>query len=234
MPLPVIACQRYGRGRTMAIATASTWRWQMLMSHEDMSHERFWRQVLRWLAASAPPRTGITLDRDSYSVGDLVHVHVSILDSAYNPVDDATVRLKITEPDGSTRDIRLMAKMEEEGIYTGEFTVRQEGVFTLAVSSTLGEPDDAEAAVHFLVTESYDEFVNPVMDAALLRKLADASGGQFYTTQTAHRLMQAVKQLQNTYTATVEKDIWHTPIVLFLLIVFFSLEWLIRRQKGMS
>ena len=39
-PLPVLAHERYGRGRTMAIMTATTWRWQMLKPHEDTSHER--------------------------------------------------------------------------------------------------------------------------------------------------------------------------------------------------
>ena len=53
-PLPVLAYERYGRGRTMAIMTATTWRWQMLKPHEDTSHERFWRQILRWLTANTP------------------------------------------------------------------------------------------------------------------------------------------------------------------------------------
>ena len=84
-PLPVIAYERYGRGRTMAIMTASTWRWQMLMPHENLSHERLWRQVFRWLTTTSPPRLQLTLNRDSYSVGEQVEVQASVADKAYAP-----------------------------------------------------------------------------------------------------------------------------------------------------
>src|SRR5690606_5103075 len=43
-PLPILTAQRYGAGRSMVLATASSWRWQMLMPSEDQSHERLWRQ----------------------------------------------------------------------------------------------------------------------------------------------------------------------------------------------
>jgi hypothetical protein len=45
--LPLLATQRYGSGRSMSMNTASTWRWQMLMSAEDESHERFQEEPVR-------------------------------------------------------------------------------------------------------------------------------------------------------------------------------------------
>ena len=56
---PVIATQRYGNGRSMAITTASTWRWQMMMPAEDDSHERLWRQMLRWLVNEVPDQLSL-------------------------------------------------------------------------------------------------------------------------------------------------------------------------------
>ena len=50
----LLAYQRYGRGRAMAFTSSSSWRWQMEMDHEDMTHELFWRQMLRWLVSSSP------------------------------------------------------------------------------------------------------------------------------------------------------------------------------------
>ena len=48
--VPLIAVQRYGRGRSMIFAGEGAWRWKMLMPSADRSYEFFWRQAVRWLA----------------------------------------------------------------------------------------------------------------------------------------------------------------------------------------
>jgi hypothetical protein len=47
-------------------------------------------------------------------------------------------------------------------------------------------------------------------------------------------LVTDLKGLQKIVPVAVERQIWDMPIVLFLLVGLFTLEWLIRRRKGMS
>jgi uncharacterized membrane protein len=233
-PLPVIAYQRYGRGRTMVIATAATWRWQMLLPHEDMSYERFWRQVLRGLAAAAPSRVELSLDKNSYGTGEQVKVRVSVADRAYAPIDDATVWLKVTDPAGTIRDVQLEWAIEEEGVYVGAFDVRQEGIHKVEVAATSPSGDAGEASTQFLAAEPAAEFINAGMDAALLDKMAQVSGGKFYTEKNADRLVDDLKRLKKFATVEIQRDIWDMPLVLVLLFGLFGLEWWIRRRKGMA
>ena len=51
---PIVAVQRYGRGRTMVFGGEASWRWRMLAPAADRTYEHFWRQAARWLAISAP------------------------------------------------------------------------------------------------------------------------------------------------------------------------------------
>ncbi len=233
-PLPVMAYERYGRGRSMVIATASTWRWQMLLPHEDMSHERFWRQVLRWLAAPAPAPVELSLERDSYGVGEQVQVHVRVRDRAYEPVDDATVWLKMTDSAGAVRDIRLEWTVDDDGAYAGSFDVLNGGIHQIEVAATSPAGDVQETSTRFLVEESGAEFIEPGMDAALLKAIAGVGGGKYYPQNDANRLADDLKHLQKELPLDFEKDIWNMPFVLFLLCGIFALEWLIRRRKGMS
>jgi uncharacterized membrane protein len=233
-PLPVIAYQRFGRGHTIAIMTASTWRWQMLMPHEDTSHERFWRQLLRWLAAESPPQVELALDHDSYSVGEQVQVRVSVSDKAYSSINDATVWLKITDAAGGVQDMQLEWAIDEEGIYTGAFVVEQDGMYNLEATSATPSREFGKAPASFLVTESNVEYKNPGMDATLLARIAKESGGKFYPINNADRLEDDLAHIPNEYSIKVEHEIWDVPLVLLLLISLFSLEWLIRRRRGMS
>ena len=233
-PLPVIAYERYGRGRSMVIATASTWRWQMLLPHEDMSHERFWRQVLRWLAAAAPSPLELSFDKHSYGAGEQVNVRVRVSDSAYAPVNDATVWLKLTDSTTTIQDVPLEWAIDDEGIYTGAFNVHTDGIHKIEVAATSPSGEVQEASTHFLVVEPIVEFIDAGLDAALLKTMADISGGTFYMDNNTDRLAKDLKRLQKMVAVDVERDIWNLPIVLFLLFGLFALEWLIRRRKGMS
>ena len=66
--LVVLAFQRYGAGKSMAFAVQDSWMWQMHadVPVEDLTHETFWRRLLRWLVdgvpdqvvARAPSRSG--------------------------------------------------------------------------------------------------------------------------------------------------------------------------------
>ena len=232
--LPVIAYERYGRGRTMAITTSSTWRWQMLMAHEDTSHERFWRQLLRWLAGSALHRVEINLDRDSYVAGDEVLVSVRISDRSFSPVNDATVWLKVTGPDNTIQDIRLAWSVKEEGVYRGAFNVHKNGVYNLGVSSTSASGAIDEADISLFAGGYNMEYTNPAMNAALLMKIAEESGGKFYTEGDISQLVNDIWYLPQDYTVLIREDIWDSPIMFFLIVLFFSLEWFIRRRKGVS
>ncbi|HEX6717086.1 MAG TPA: glutamine amidotransferase, partial [Pyrinomonadaceae bacterium] len=44
---PLLIQQRYGRGQTLALTAADTWRWRMRMDSKNNAHETFWRQMLR-------------------------------------------------------------------------------------------------------------------------------------------------------------------------------------------
>jgi uncharacterized membrane protein len=233
-PLPVIAYERYGRGRSMVIATASTWRWQMLLPHEDRSHERFWRQVLRWLATPAPSPVELSLDRDSYGTGEQVNVRIRLCDSAYEPVNEAAVWLKLTDSAGAIQDVQLDWAIDDEGIYTGAFNVRKAGIHKIEALATSPSGEVQETSTHFLVVEPGAEFIDAGMDVALLKTMAGVSGGQFYTDNNADQLVNDLKRIQNVVPLAVEQDIWDMPIVLLLFFGLLALEWLIRRRRGMS
>jgi len=232
-PLPVIACQRYGRGRTMVLSAATTWRWQMLLPHQDLSHERFWRQLLRWLSA-VPSQVDLSLDKDVYTAGEQVRVRVGVSDGEYSPVNDATVWLKVTEPSGTIRDVPLQWSIAEDGIYSGVFNAGSEGVHQIEVAATLPSGEVSQTSTGFLVANSNMEYVDAGLDAVLLQKIAAVSGGRFYTAKNADRLANDLKRLQKITTLEIQQDIWDTPLVLLTLFTLLALEWWIRRRRGMS
>ena len=79
---PLLVTQRYGRGSTWMLATATTWRWQMRLPLADLRHEQFWQQLLHGLSAPAPAQMSLTAERSLYEVDGGMRLDAEILDEA--------------------------------------------------------------------------------------------------------------------------------------------------------
>ncbi len=236
--LPIIASQRYGSGRSMVMTTASSWRWQMMMPSADQSHETLWRQMLRWLAVSAPERITIEFDREFYNVGDEVNITATVLDDNYEPDNNATLYMQTTDPLEQITDTPMEWDIEEDGVYRASFTVEEEGVYDLLVdvASVAGEgaSDGSEKGAAFVVTPSLREYNNAAMDSGLLARIADASGGSFLPIGSAAGLADTIEFTPNAYSREVQIDLWDQPWLLALLIALLCIDWVARRLRGLS
>ncbi|MDO8270339.1 MAG: glutamine amidotransferase [Gammaproteobacteria bacterium] len=236
--LPMIATQRYGSGRSMSITSASTWRWQMMMPVADQSHERIWRQMLRWLSVSALERVTVTFDREFYHVGDEVSVTATVRDINFVPDNNASVWVHLSDPEGGIYDAAMEWNIDEDGVYRASFEVQSEGVFDVLVdvASAAGEADrsDTEKNTAFVVTPSLREFSAAGRDTGLLERIAAASGGRYYNLDQSGQLATDITYTPNAYSREVQEDLWDSPLLLALLILMLCADWMARRLKGLS
>ncbi|MEX0964140.1 MAG: VWA domain-containing protein [Pseudohongiellaceae bacterium] len=236
--LPLLASQRYGSGRSMSLTTASTWRWQMMLPAADESHETLWRQLMRWLAVSAPQRITIEFDREFYNVGDVVNVRATVLNDEYEPDNDATLWMQTSNPLEEFVDAPMEWDIEEDGVYRSSFIAEAEGVYSLLVdvASAAGEQGDtnSEKRTAFVVTPSLREYTNAELDTGLLARIAEVSGGSYFNLAAAGALANTIEFTPNAYSREVQIDLWDRPWLLGLLILLLCVDWISRRMKGLS
>jgi len=234
--LPVLATQRYGSGRSMSVNTASTWRWQMLMPSEDESHERLWRQMLRWLAQGAMERVTVNFDKPFYNAGDVVNVSVKVLDAAYEPDNNASLWIQRTDPLGNAVDVAMEWDINQDGTYVSRFEAGDEGVYRVLVdvASAAGTGLESEKPAAFVVTPSLREFNNAGRDAGMLSRIADTGEGQYYDLPASRQLINDIDHVPGAYSREIQEDLWDRPWLLLLLITLMCMDWMARRFRGLS
>jgi hypothetical protein len=72
------------------------------------------------------------------------------------------------------------------------------------------------------------------MHEALLRRIADETGGRFYTPDNASALADDLRYTGRGVTTVEERELWHMPIVLLLLCGLICGEWGYRRYAGLA
>ncbi|MBM3265732.1 MAG: hypothetical protein FJY97_20245, partial [candidate division Zixibacteria bacterium] len=221
----ILALQRYGRGRSMAITTASSWHWQMLMPSENRSHERFWQQMARWLALSTPGQVTVTLDKESYGEKEAVTITGGVFDETYAPVNEAVVYAHVTGPTGQTESVPLEWTFGEAGVYRAKYQPKMGGMHQVEVSVQSPESITARDQAGFGVATSIAEFTDPTLQNDVLKRLAESTGGVYVPLDQASQLPERIPAVKQMASTTRERDLRDTPPLFFAVVLILGLEW---------
>jgi uncharacterized membrane protein len=231
-PRPLVAVQRYGQGRVVIFAGEASWRWRMQMPSTDRTHELFWRQAVRWIAAPAPDRVSIG-SVPSLVPGSTAAVTVAVRTEEFASVGDAGVRLRVTRPDGSTQDVDTALTDSQTGSYLGEVPLQEPGVYRLAAVAQLG-PTRVSAADRWLLVGGSDlEMADPRLNDDVLRRIAIASGGDYMAADDAARLPSLLEAASAQQLAPRLEELWHNVWIFVALMMLLATEWMLRRRWGL-
>ena len=231
----VLAWQRFGRGKAFALPIQNSWLWQMHadVPLEDLSHERFWQQLLRGLVDGVPdPITG-SVDRERVDPGESVRISARVRDSTYIDLNDANVSARLTAPSGEEREIRLEWIVEEDGLYTGSFVPAEGGMWQVSVIALRGGAEIGGDDVWVQVGPGDDEFFDAARRPALLERVAEATGGRAYAPATVRNLPEDLQFTGSGVTMVEERDLWDMPLLFFLMVGLIGGEWVLRRRRGL-
>jgi len=236
---PLLAEERYGRGRTMALTANDTWRWRMETPSKNNSHETFWRQLLRYLVSATPRQYEVAAERDVYTKGDAVVLRGEVNDKKFNAVTDAQVVARITKPSGATAEIPLKINFGERqnggaNDYRNEFTPDENGLYKIEMTSRRGGTLLGEAQSTFLITDRTREFHDAAQNVELLKRAAAETGGKYFPLSDANDLLDEITLLEGKNSERVSKDLWDMPINFMLLIGLAGAEWFLRKRRGLA
>ncbi|MEX1222927.1 MAG: glutamine amidotransferase, partial [Pirellulales bacterium] len=94
-------------GRTLAFAGDSTWRW--VMQGDEKAHQRFWRQVVLWLARKEEIAKGnvwVRLESRRFAPGASIHFTAGAQNDQREPILDGEFRAEVVHNDTRQR-VRL-------------------------------------------------------------------------------------------------------------------------------
>ena len=234
--LVVLASQRYGRGKAIAQPVQDSWLWQMhaKMSVEDQTHENYWRQLLRWLVDGVPDTVDVHTVADRVQPGEPVTLVADVVDRAFVELNDAKVVAHVRRPNGTVDTVPMQWTGEQNGEYRATFPTVEGGLYTAEVEAVRGTTPVGRTATQVRVVPSDAEYFDAAMQAARLRRIAEETGGRFYTAGAISGLPEDLQYTGRGVTTIEELELWHMPIVLLTLLGLMFGEWGLRRRVGLA
>ncbi|MEX0994198.1 MAG: hypothetical protein WD599_01640 [Balneolaceae bacterium] len=235
--IPILITDETGNQRN-TLLNAFGW-FRFAQSQEDEP-----RQFIRTLITNLVSWTSTSPDRRNLQIAPLkrifqetesVQFRASLTNESGEPESDAVIEVVITH--------------EDETEYNYTMRNRGQGNYDLSAGRLVAGNYDYQAHARktgrtideyggsFNVTESTIEFVNTERNDALLRQLAEASGGYFIEeassgnlrTELAERdLLDPVEEHRTMYRYLYENLIWFV-----LVLILLSGEWILRRSLAL-
>jgi uncharacterized membrane protein len=246
-PLVVVAVQRFGAGRSAAFTADTTWQWDPPMRGlgRESPYERFWCQLIRWLAnvetksREAKPAVMIRPDKSFIRIGQGgVKVVALVQDDRGRPAENSQVTLTITPAAGAGNPETLpMSPRAGEKLFEAEYTPTRDGRFKL-------EAVAVDAAAQRLGADSQQLIVMPFSAEAdrlgrndgLLEMLADKTRGRKVDISGLPDLIDSIVrrmkdrgQLDEPAAASIT-PLFNFPVLFIAFVALLTTEWLLRRQ----
>lgn len=235
-PRPVAAAWQAGRGRVLSSALDGTWHWRLGRQTEEDYHARFWGLAVRWLAGDPRRRVGaaaLLADDPVTEAGKPAVFSLYLSDPEGEPMLDAEVEFSVEGPQDGALLSRALPDPAAPLRYALYYTPQFPGKHKVKAVAVLPDGTRSEHDLAVYAQPSRSELLRVLPDADALAALAHASGGK-HARLAEHASLSLPRPPRSHRSHTVIVDLWQSPGLLGLLVVCLSLEWFLRKRRGLS
>ncbi|MFI5454517.1 MAG: glutamine amidotransferase [Isosphaerales bacterium] len=263
-PLPgsavvtVFSCQSFGRGRTFAMATDTTYAWGTEFEKswgegDNRYFRKFWRNVVRWLSENSPGanrRLRAETDKVFYRPGQPIEVTARAFDEKLAETDAYRVVARLrgpTETESQPFDATAANLVSQLGdpAFRGTLTTPPASKvlenpgstvhpLVLDVAALDGDQMVAHSSLDLQVIDDPAEFQDPRPDPSQLKELAEATAGRVIQTPADLAVLLAAHPEATVSEVVTRSLLWDTPLLWLLLLGLLASEWILRRLKGLA
>ena len=237
-----LSWQYVGKGRVVYLSAPAAY--QLRYRRGDEYHYRFWGQLFRWALArelgggSKTVRLGS--DKTRYPYRSEVDIRLRLRELNGLPVSNAESQLFVKQDDRLVQTLPFQSDGGVPGAYQVSLTDLPPGKIQLEAQGSeidrlLSEEQFDSPIQHDITIDPHDsaELRVPLADTALLRSIADASGGVVLPPAAIQSAISNL-DLSPTITETVNREpLWNRWFLIWLIVALLLAEWIGRKVVGL-
>jgi hypothetical protein len=233
---PLMGFRRVGAGKLFVTAAQPFWNWGFLQAgygEQTDSYNRFIDGTISWLTTREdlePVR--IAPERNVYKRGEAVRFAGTAFDLGFRPLSGVTGTVAVQkEGETSPRDQDLLPA--GEGVYASEFANLPPGRYQYTAKfqkdGQLLKQTQGSIEVEAFSLEEQDMGDG----VATLQGIASKTGGSYYFWKDFDNAVASVKSAPIIERTSAEIPIWNNRWLLILFVGLLSVEWGLRKAKGL-
>jgi Putative glutamine amidotransferase len=242
---PLVVAMRFGQGKVVAVMSNTLWRWRLATTRftsGQSPYDAFWTQLMDWLIPKEQEKQSsdhleLFTERTGYILGEKPEIRAVLRTADPKPLP-ATIPLRVRTPDEKNFDyvmksaqLTLPDGKTVKG-YAAEIEPNVTGLFEATSSVTLGS-NRVSGELRLPVSKPPSEITGKPIYRALLQRVSRESGGKFYPLGEWGGWARDFHYKEQKFSRIQLRDLWNSPVLLGLLLVFLCVEWTIRKLRNL-
>jgi hypothetical protein len=224
---PAVLSMRYAAGRVGYVATDEIWRWRY--GRGEALFERFWLPTLRMLARGSVARGStpalLRVTPSDPQPRSPVQISVELLDQSLIDTMPSVLEASIVRTGNSNApaDVSLVG---QDALRLGSWVPDEPGHYTI----TLKDPALALVTAQAVVLEQSDERRSLNTDHELLSTLAAQTNGRIIGAEDFDQIPSLLPNRSRITALPPNRvPLWNRPLILVLLVLLVTTEWIARK-----
>jgi hypothetical protein len=231
-PVPLLVTKAAGSGKVLFMGIDSAWRWRRGV--EDLYHYRFWGQVARWMSyqrnMAAGQRVRLFYSPERPEPGATVTLNANAFDANGAPLQQGSVAVDLTSPDGRTQRIELQKNESAWGAFSGRFRVDLPGAWNLRATASGAEDSPVETTI--LAQGVEIEKTGQPSRPEVLEEMAKVSRGRIIQPAQLADLIKEISALPEPRPVENRIPLWSHWASMATLVTLLGVFWVGRKLNG--
>lgn len=232
--------------KSVAIMAFGLYRWKMLGYAKEIAlgnnpeidfYNSFFDNIFKWLSVKEKEKQFVVnTNKKEYASGEDVQFSAQLYDNSYNIIDEAEIKIQLnSNKNKDKREIILTP------IGNGKYKSNLSGLIPDSYSYSAsafykGNKIGTENGI-FNIGDIPVEYLKTTTNEALLKEIAEKSGGKYFHINSLKNINDVLKSdlefesipLFKSKDFVFRDNFW----LLIIPVLLFSLEWFIRKRKGL-
>lgn len=231
--------------KSITLMSYGHYRWKLLGYAKELAlgnkpeidfYNEFFDNIFKWLSVKEKEKQFIVnTNKRDYASGEEVLFISQLYDNSYNPLDDAEIKINLINDKNEKREIILTQL--GNGKYKSNLSGLPAGTYSYSASAKFKDNILANETGIFNIGDIPIEYLKTNTNTALLKEIAEKTGGRYFHINEINSLDEILKKdldfstipLFTSSDLSFKDNIW----LLIIPIILLSIEWFIRKRKGL-
>lgn len=232
---PLLLIQKTNDWTSAVMVGEGMWSWRLQEFAKNQNHNAFDEmisKIIQFLSTKEDKRRfKVYPVKNEYLNSETVVFETEVYNEIYEPTFGHKIELQITDDQNKTSGYTYITS-EQNSTY--RINDLENGIYSYSARSTIDGQNETSTG-SFTVRDLQLETTNLTADHSLLRNVAAQNGGNFYNKNQIEELKNNLlgeKLVYKIYSSESYLAIINMKWGFFILIIFVSVEWFLRKYNG--